>query len=111
MQRHKRLTIATRSIEECVQEGEHALSNGWQPQDDEVLMRVFREIRAYAVEAEDVERDLEVIRRVATVGRHLLWDERTVARERDFQRVRAQYSAVYRQKRNGSRTVEVQRSR
>jgi hypothetical protein len=111
MQRLPRLTIATRSIEECVQEGEHALRDGYQPHDEEVIKRVFVEIRACAVEAEDVERDIQLVRRVLGVGRHLAWDRRTLARERDFQRVKAEYSAVYRQKRNGSRTVEVQRSR
>jgi len=95
------LDQALSNQEEHVEDGLAALADGYQPDDEPVLRAALMGVRAEIVEIEDVGMDIDAIRRIATVGRHAVYDGRFMARERRTQAL----ILTYRQKANGPGAV------
>lgn len=89
--RNTRLDVALNVQEECVQDAEKALEDGYQPHDEPVIRAALIGIRVQILEIEDVGEDIKAIRRACTVGRHAVFDDRARARDNALRKTRLEY--------------------
>jgi hypothetical protein len=111
MQRFKKLDVGLTGAEEGVQDAEYALRDGLQAHDEPAIRAALTQIRAHLAVIEDVGLDIDAARRALSVGREAVCDKRFAARDRRLVEVLTHYTAVFRQRRNGSRALEVRKSR
>lgn len=87
MQRHIKISQSSQRMHESVFDIRTALADGWQPSDFAVIVAACEDLTGQLAVIEDVEMDLIAAKRVLTVGRAGVYDERFAARERDLRGV------------------------
>jgi hypothetical protein len=93
--RRSKISLALTALDECVMDIEIALSDGWQPHDEPVIVEAVAGLRIALCEVEDIELDIKTAMRTLNVGREEAFDERLTARDRAHQELQAQMKSTH----------------